>query len=281
MKKSQKWAFLLYLLFVVIFVVNAFLISNKAPEIITDVIFGINMLLLIPMVALSVRTKRTVYDISINGNKEWLEKAEIHLVDEEFEEARECYDKAFVKISRYSRNLYEERIAIVAKLEKVTESLKTSTNKAQTYYDRALIYRDINYDKAISDLEMSIRIRYDNVKAHFMKGECNLIAKHYDEAAMDFTSVVKLRPESPDGYYWRGMAYYNSKIYGRSLEDFSKVIAMTPGDWDAYGERAKVYSAMERHDAANADVEMKKELVEKSQVTIFSPFSDHRDVLAS
>ncbi len=74
--------------------------------------------------------------------------------------------------------------------------------------DRGIAFSEKKeYDKAIADLDESIRINPRDVDSHNIRGLAWIGKKEYDRAIDDFTSAVRIEPARPEAYDLRAWTW--------------------------------------------------------------------------
>lgn len=105
-------------------------------------------------------------------------------------------------------------------------------------------YEDnINYDRAIADLNKSLEINPDYEAAYFSRGCFYMKAERFYEAIGDFTKVIEYQPDNYHAYNNRGFAYITGfEDNENALKDYSMAIKLNPVFAQAYFNRGGLYA---------------------------------------
>ncbi|MEO7978890.1 tetratricopeptide repeat protein [Flavobacterium sp.] len=74
--------------------------------------------------------------------------------------------------------------------------------------------------------------------AYISRGSAYMDLKNYDKAISDYTMAIKLSPENEEPYAYRGRAYYEINKLNNSKDDFDKAIRLNKNFRYAYSNRA-------------------------------------------
>jgi tetratricopeptide (TPR) repeat protein len=110
------------------------------------------------------------------------------------------------------------------------------------------------YDQAIADYTMAIRLRPDYAEAYNNRGH----AYHWkggnaDRAIADFARAIELRPNYPTAYNNRGVVYMAGGHSEKGLPDFDRALELNPTFRNAYVNRANARLRLLRIRAALDD----------------------------
>ncbi len=124
--------------------------------------------------------------------------------------------------------------------------------KGEMYY-----YDKKRYDKAIANLDESIRLNPDSIYAYSKRGDVKFNLGNHKDAIEDYNKAIKLNPQHATAYGNRGAAKSKLGDHKDAIEDFNKVIKLNPQDAKAYNNRGAARqqlgdykSAIEDHDKA-------------------------------
>ena len=102
-------------------------------------------------------------------------------------------------------------------------------NDAKSYYNRANAYRDkVDFDKAIEDFSMQIRLQPDDAETYYDRGKIYGEKGEYDKAVEDFSKSIELHPEFTEAYAKRALAYFRMDKFESALQDYDKVLELNP-----------------------------------------------------
>ena len=105
-------------------------------------------------------------------------------------------------------------------------------------FDSAYVNRGVahyklrrDYDRAIADYTLAIRLNPANSNAVRYRGNLYFDKGDYDLAIDDLTTAINLRPSSEIAaqvYNTRGSAYFRKGDYDRALADYDQAIRLDP-----------------------------------------------------
>lgn len=78
----------------------------------------------------------------------------------------------------------------------------------------------------------------DYPTAYISRGSAYMDLKEYDKAISDYTMAIKLSPENEEPYAYRGRAYYEIDYLKNSKDDFDHAIRLNKDFVYAYSNRA-------------------------------------------
>jgi tetratricopeptide (TPR) repeat protein len=107
-----------------------------------------------------------------------------------------------------------------------------------------------NHSQAIKYLEEAIKIKPDNLKAHYNLGLVYEIMGRYQDAASEYRKVALLNPDHPEIYNNLAWALIESKRYIEALVPLKKSIKLNPNSKDTYYSMGWVYGELKRYDEA-------------------------------
>ncbi len=108
---------------------------------------------------------------------------------------------------------------------------QSGVNPARVYASRAEAHKSMgNYDAAIEDCNMALKIDQDMLEAHFIRGEARRAKGDLDSAIADFDGAAKLKPDSAMIYNARGLARQAKGDLAGAIEDFKRACELKP-DW--------------------------------------------------
>lgn len=101
------------------------------------------------------------------------------------------------------------------------------------YYVRGLIYEVMqDYESAIQDFSVSVRLFKDANGALFERGKVYYLLQEYDKALKDLNLVIK-RDKSNNGdyYYYRGLTFKALGNSEKSASDLKKALRIAKGGY--------------------------------------------------
>jgi tetratricopeptide (TPR) repeat protein len=155
-------------------------------------------------------------------------------------------------------------------------------------FRRAILYGSTgNLDKAIEDLNYSIRMRPDFAYAYWVRGASFSDKKDYNRAIADYSAAIKLNSNVADFYHDRGnarealdqweeaiadykkaaevnpgfsaafydlgQAFGHQEQISEAIESYGRYIQLEPRDFDGYRQRAQLYEKKGEYDLAITD----------------------------
>lgn len=124
-----------------------------------------------------------------------------------------------------------------------TAIIGTGTEKdarlASAYYDRANAWREKSeYDRAIADYDLAIRLRPDFADAFVNRGIAFYGKRQFDRAVEDDDAAIRLKPGLAEAYNNRCLAYLKMNQYDRAIKDFDETIRLRQNYGNALINRA-------------------------------------------
>jgi tetratricopeptide (TPR) repeat protein len=111
------------------------------------------------------------------------------------------------------------------------------------------------YHRALSDLNMSLEMRPDNIDAYMNRAFALTEVGQIDDAIQDYFQVVQRAPHLDKPYFNRGMLYYKRSQWDRAGLDFSHYIQIHPRHARAYYLRGVCNMRLGYQRDARADFE--------------------------
>lgn len=90
-----------------------------------------------------------------------------------------------------------------------------------------------NYEAAINDLSLAIRLDPHNAALHVERGAMYRALYEWDRALDDFNRAIDLDSSFADAYFQRGLLYYSIlqtgvETHDEALADFERYLTLTP-----------------------------------------------------
>ncbi len=124
------------------------------------------------------------------------------------------------------------------------------------HYCRGLAWKHLrNYDAAIADLDMSIRLQADNANAHWARGDAYLELGELDLALADLSRSIELQPKEHTPYVLRAIVWRAKGRDRLAMEDLNRALVLEPGSKRALRSRCELHVDLGSHAAAEADLD--------------------------
>lgn len=125
---------------------------------------------------------------------------------------------------------------------------------AGAYHNRGLsFYSQRQYQKAITDYDMSISIDDRNTDSYINRANAYVALAMNDEALADFSKAIELSPEYSVGYSNRAMLYFLMDRTSESILDIDQAIALAPERALFHFYRGEIHVKAKQHAIAIAD----------------------------
>jgi tetratricopeptide (TPR) repeat protein len=156
----------------------------------------------------------------------------------------------------YAKNIqYDKAIA------DLNEAIRMDPFNINYFYHRANCYDGKHdYDKAIADLNEVMRMGPHNTerKAQYLsfRGRCYLEKGEYDKANTDINEAVDLKPSN--GFLLKNLAelYRKQGNYDKAIANYNKLIRLNPSYAEYFAERGSTY--YDKGDYKNAVADLKE-----------------------
>jgi tetratricopeptide (TPR) repeat protein len=117
----------------------------------------------------------------------------------------------------------------------IRHRLRSAADYNDRGWDR---YRQGEYDKAIADFNVAIRLDHKFTLAYNNRGIVWHDKGEYDKALNDYNEAIRLDPKFALAYSNRGFLWSSKGEYGKALADYDEAIRGDPKDSSAYTNRA-------------------------------------------
>jgi tetratricopeptide (TPR) repeat protein len=116
-----------------------------------------------------------------------------------------------------------------------------------------LYLRRGNFDQAIADCDVAIRLEPDKAEAYGHRGKAWAGKGDTDRALADYEAAVRIDPNNPTLLRDQGIVWRRLGDPDRALAAFDHAIRLGFSDASAYNERGQVWLEKGRHERAIAD----------------------------
>ena len=125
---------------------------------------------------------------------------------------------------------------------------------AQTYFNLGRAqYRQEQYELAISNFDLALRIKPDFAEAYDGRGSAKVILRQYESAITDFDAALRINPNLAQAYYGRGSAKANLGQYEAAITDFDAALHINPNFAGAYYDRGSTWFLLKQYGVAISD----------------------------
>jgi tetratricopeptide (TPR) repeat protein len=184
--------------------------------------------------------------IDLYKKQKWFEAAKVfdELVKKEPNNANAYYHRG---LAHQRMNLLTEAVADFTKaidLDNEAEQsavptgrqgVPTGVGDADAYFHRAQIYyNNLEWDKAIPDLNHAINLNPDYSEAYYGLGMIDNQIGEWEKAIDDFSAVIEREPENALAYFHRGVNRTLNKSNKSAREDFKKAMELVPDEPATY-----------------------------------------------
>lgn len=201
---------------------------------------------------------------------DYLRKGNRAFDENDYDKAKEYYDKAIELNPEFAKAYYNRGIAYGElkdydkAIEDNSKAIEFDPKDVSAYYNRGNAYYNLKrYYKAIEDYSKAIELNPELAKVYINRGNMYSKLKENYKAIKDFNKAIELDPEDTEAYNNRGVAYYELKEYDKAIENYSKAIELKPELVGAYYNRAIAYEALGETEKAEADRKMAEKLKAK------------------
>lgn len=143
-------------------------------------------------------------------------------------------------------------------------------NSSLNYAKDGMSHLKLNqYDKALTDFDLALRINPDSAQNYVYRGRCYYGLGKFNEAQKDFDMAIKKRPYNPEAYYYRGLIYYVSEKWNEAITDFGYAIGADKKFADGYLYRGMCYENIGNTKGALTDYTMVQKLRPEDGLAFF------------
>ena len=109
-------------------------------------------------------------------------------------------------------------------------------------------------EAAVRHLSRAIRLKPDEFRAHFFRGNAYFSQGLYDRAIADYTAAIALAPDLHEAVFNRAVCHLNKRMHDEAIADYNRAMELNPTDPASYEGRAKVWFNRRDYDRAWEDV---------------------------
>lgn len=161
------------------------------------------------------------------STKIWYYYGKLYLVQRQYPNALDCYDRAISRDSLYA-SAYGDRGN--------TKSLSG------------------NFDDAIADISKAISIEPTEASFYSDRGYVKLKQKKYDDAMADFNTSLNIKP-TQKAFANKGFVYALMDLPSEAIENYTSSLKIVPNDGEVLYFRGLAYKAINKPDKACEDLQ--------------------------
>ena len=140
----------------------------------------------------------------------------------------------------------------------VSSVVAADLDQAIVHYNQGYdYYKKGEYDKAIEELESSLKFDKDNENAHYGLGNCYYRKQMYEKAVDGYKSAIKINPAFANAHYGLGTTYSALKKTNKADKEFAAYRELKSGQGKTTGEVAST-GKTERKSSRKKDKEQKQ-----------------------
>jgi tetratricopeptide (TPR) repeat protein len=151
-------------------------------------------------------------------------------------------------------NPYSPQVAIDNCTSIINRGEQNEQNLAIVHLNRGAAYTNKgDYDRAIADLDRSIKFDPSRSEAYRYRGRAYAGKGDNDHAVSDYGEALRLKPDSAAAYSNRASVYYRKGDHDRAIGDATRAVELDPSDHLAFNLRGVAYDGKGDYDRAIAD----------------------------
>jgi tetratricopeptide (TPR) repeat protein len=139
-------------------------------------------------------------------------------------------------------------------LRDLSMSIKIEPRNADAFYNRGMVFINRNkFSSALSDLDRAILLKSDLIEAYDARAYVKGIQKDFQGALNDLNMSVDLNPDNPEVYITRGFIKSTMGNFPEAIADYNHAIYLHRENILAYKVRAMAKASMNDYKGAIAD----------------------------
>ena len=199
--------------------------------------------------------------------QDYYKSAMIKFVNKRYSESVEDFTKAIKVKPNYIDAYFNRGIAYEymgesnRALKDYANVIKLDPGMNEAYINRALLYKKLEkYTLAIKDLDRAIALRPDFAFAYLYRADIHYIMGDLGASAKDYRKVLNMLPNYIKAQRRLSEILYRQGKYTEALEFASKLCMLESDKADNFLQRAEIFIALQRFEAACKDLEHAKQL---------------------
>lgn len=163
-------------------------------------------------------------------------------------------DEQFAIIYRYRAKALLELEEYDRAISDLNQSIRFDDSNDYSYWLRATAHMSKeDWDRAIADYTIAIGLRPDDAGSFGLRGRAYHEKQEFERAIADYNVAIRLDPDDSSNLFSRGLALWDAGHLERALADYNAYIRVEPGDITAYINRGHIQADLGRMDGAVAD----------------------------
>ena len=143
--------------------------------------------------------------------------------------------------------------------------------EARSHFERGNTYYDEgDYDKAIAEHDIAIRLDPGNAMAFCNRGAAYAKKSDYDSALSDLNEALRLNPKSERALYVRAVVFSQKGNSEAALADLEQLSKINPRGPKSFFLRATIYMERNQYDHAIADLNKGLEIDPKNTIGLMN-----------
>jgi len=196
-----------------------------------------------------------------NDNAKWELAGKLYHKLGFYDSSINCFSRA-IELNNQNQFLHKLRGDAYAQIRDSVKTLadyETSLESCEdcldTYLARAEYYHYSlrNYEKALEDYDMVLKINPEYDYIYTSKADCRIIINDKEGAIRELSNSLRWKNDNPDMYSRRAQIYDIMDMYDEAIADYTNALLYSPQQYDYYLDRAVLYSKKNDHENAIRD----------------------------
>jgi len=198
-----------------------------------------------------------------NSKEAYYNKANQHLSENEFDQAKQSYNRALQidpdfdialsnrAVAEIYTGEYGNAIATYLKMFDILKKgqINIKYNIALNNLGVAFILSG-KHNEAIKIFDELISLNDEDELAHLHRGNAMLELKNYDEALKSFDKVTSINDKNVLAFFIKGNLHFWREEYDQAIQAYNRSIEINPGFTEAYRNKAKSLSSVKKYEEA-------------------------------
>lgn len=193
-----------------------------------------------------------------NDAAKWEFAGQFYSTQGEFDSAINCFSRAIelnpadYELFKLRGDCFNKASDTIKALSDYETSRSLNSSYVDTYIARARYYHYSlkNYEKAIEDYDMVLKINPEYDYVYTEKANCKLGLNDKEGAIQELSNSLLWKNDVPNLHKLRAEIYISLKMYEEAIDDYTLALLLSPFEVDCYLNRAILYSKID--DPVNA-----------------------------